>query len=66
MHRYVKVTLPDKSKGLTDELQEKFEQLLIDHGLLKTGVLTAGDEITRGVDEDATSAANYIRKSTEK
>ena len=64
MHRYVKVTLPDKSNGLTDELQEKFEQLLIDHGLLKTGVLAAGDEITRG--EDATSAANYIRKSTEK
>lgn len=45
-------------------MQEKFEQLLVDHGLLKTGVLAAGVEISRSVNEDATSAADSIRSST--
>ncbi|KAI0089567.1 hypothetical protein BDY19DRAFT_942922 [Irpex rosettiformis] len=61
---YIKITFPDEHHGLTEELQEKFEQLLIDHSLLKTGVLAAGDEVSRSVNEDATSAAESIHAST--
>lgn len=60
----MKITLPDKTTGLIDDAQEKFEQLLIDHSLLKVGVLAAGDEISRSINEDATSAATSIRTST--
>ena len=62
----VKVTLPNKATGLTDAAQEKFEQLLIDHGLLKTGVLAASDEISRSLNEDAVTAAQSVRQTTTK
>ncbi|KAI0688601.1 hypothetical protein BC835DRAFT_1419040 [Cytidiella melzeri] len=61
---YVRLTLPDKSHGLTDAAQEKFEQILIDHGLLKTGVLAASDELSSSINDEAVVVAASIRKST--
>jgi hypothetical protein len=43
-------------------LQEQFEQILIDYGLLKAGVEAAADELGRSVHEDAAGAAEAIRK----
>lgn len=62
----MKITLPEV---VTHEpsfvrLQEKFEQILIDHGLLKTGIEAVGDELGRSVREDAVSTAQAIRETT--
>ncbi|TCD63799.1 hypothetical protein EIP91_004950 [Steccherinum ochraceum] len=64
---YVKVTLPEGVKEEGSEfasLQEQFEKILIDYGLLKDGIAAAGDEIGRGVKESAGSAATKIRGGT--
>lgn len=44
--------------------QDKFEEMLIDFGLLKAGVEATSDEISRSVTEEATATADSIRKST--
>ncbi|EKM51053.1 uncharacterized protein PHACADRAFT_263012 [Phanerochaete carnosa HHB-10118-sp] len=64
--RYVKVVLPEEvtSNQQLRELQEQFEQILIDYGLLKEGVEAIGDELGRSAHEDATNAADLIRATT--
>ncbi|KAI0347419.1 hypothetical protein BDW22DRAFT_1351848 [Trametopsis cervina] len=61
---FIKITLPDNAGGLSESAQEQFEQLLIDHGLLKTGVLAVGDEISRSMNEDAHAAARTVKETT--
>lgn len=60
----MKLELPEKSDRSIKTAQDKFEEFLIDYGLLKTGVEASGDEVTRSIDEHASAAAQSIRKST--
>ena len=66
--RYIKITLPEESASLNlshlTELQEQFEEMLIDHSLLKVGIEAAGDEVKRSVQERSAIAARSIREST--
>lgn len=63
----MKITLPE---GVIQEgtefakLQEHFEKILIDHGLLKDGLAAAGDEVERSVKESTGNAARKIRGDT--
>ena len=60
----MKITLPN---GVMEEgsefakLQENFEKILIDYGLLKDGIAAAGDELGRSAREGASSTARKIR-----
>lgn len=64
LNSFIKITLPDNAGGLSESAQEQFEQLLIDHGLLKTGVLAVGDEISRSMNEDTHAAARTVKETT--
>ncbi|KAH8105216.1 hypothetical protein BXZ70DRAFT_1004736 [Cristinia sonorae] len=64
---YVKITLPFGVKEEGSELaklQEQFEKILVDFGLLKDGVAATGDNIGRTVQEHAGNAARMIRGGT--
>ncbi|THH32717.1 hypothetical protein EUX98_g1458 [Antrodiella citrinella] len=64
---YVKLTLPEGVKDEGSEfaqLQEQFEKVLVDHGLLKDGIAATGDNVGRSVQETAGSAARKIRGGT--
>ncbi|OBZ72987.1 hypothetical protein A0H81_06796 [Grifola frondosa] len=64
---YVKIVLP---AGVTEpdsplsELQSQFEQVLINHRLLKEGIVAAADEVGMSVREDPSHAAHCIRDAT--
>ena len=61
----MKLILPEEvatDQHLTS-LQEQFEQILIDYGLLKAGGEAVGDELGRGVREGAASAVGGIRQT---
>ncbi|GJE99673.1 hypothetical protein PsYK624_159440 [Phanerochaete sordida] len=60
---YVKIVLPEEvsSNKQIGQLQEQFEQVLIDYGLLKEGVEAVGDELGRSVRESGASIAGSIR-----
>lgn len=61
----MKLILPEEvtSDKHLSNLQGKFEQILIDYGLLKEGVEAVGDELGRSVREGAASVAGSIRQS---
>lgn len=60
----MKITLPDNSHKSAKAAQDKFEEMLVDYGLLKTGAEAASDEISRSISEDAAATANSIRQTT--
>lgn len=67
VRRYVKITLPE---GVTiqgspfERLQTQFEQILVQHGLLKEGVEAVADELGKSMRESSAGAAQRIRLST--
>ena len=63
--RYVKLAFPEETATDDDlmKLQEEFEQILIDYGLLKVGVEAVGDTLGRSAQEGAASTANTIRRA---
>lgn len=65
---YVRITLPEQSavSGTSEsELRDRFEEALIQAGLLTTGVEAAGDEISAGVKEDAAWVSNWVTARSE-
>lgn len=63
--RYVKLVFPENisTNEESKKLQEAFEQILIDYGLLKAGIEAVGDELGRSTREDAAATADTIRRS---
>jgi len=67
MSGYGKITLPE---GVTEpgselaQLQAKFEQVLIDQGLLKEGMAAGADELGKSVRYDSATFAQRLRERT--
>lgn len=49
---------------MVSDLQEEFERILINHGLLKEGIDAAADELGRSVSQESKAAAQQFRKQT--
>lgn len=67
VRRYVKIILPDGVKEPDtplSRLRDTFENILLEHGLLKEGIEAAGDEVGRSVRESTYRIARRIQEAT--
>ncbi|OCH85848.1 hypothetical protein OBBRIDRAFT_739112 [Obba rivulosa] len=63
---YVQITLPqgvEEAESMLSQLQTRFEQVLVDYGLLKEGVEANADELGKSVRDESAVLAQNVKDS---